>query len=623
MVKTKAQEIMYAISEVLYRNGKYGMERIAIICEIISKLMHSIGWDNNLNFDRKHFDNIINKLIYELNISSFLQNIDKNQFMDLFIYLIKEDKQDIANAIKQLVENDKRSSNIIPTDDFSVKIMQAFAKKMHKGGTYIDPCVGTGRLLAGLNADKYYGFDVDRNAIKIADTYLNLIENNTNRTRLSIKLSTENFLYTNMKFNFDFILPTFIYDPPLNEILEINDEKLRYELQNRANLSYNKNTIPSEYLFLSKILLENNDKDLSYITTFLPSFTNAEDKFRQAYRKFLVEDSLIAIIQLNNSTGSNINKLILVGNTKTILNHPIYLITPKDSDIPDDILDNIAQRCVSGDRIEDNEFYKYTKIIQTSRNELEKNGYIINMPQYYDNEIDPNSIKSLDEIAVEIRNSQKRLYDTNQKLDRLINNLNNGISQSFDINNDNVKASDKVPTPWFQEEDNDIANALKQFVSIEQNWKEWGEECYISEITNYLKNIKILFKDNRLRVKNNKFEIYSLKEKSEYKNDKSLSEYVFQANQDDPYISSLLESLSKKQIKIYNAFIEQHYNDNNKNYFSEFTTSEIHSTIGTLKVLGLLYTLPNVDDSLEKYFPYTNLLKVEEDNDETNIRNLH
>lgn len=85
----------------------------------------------------------------------------------------------------------------------------------------------------------------------------------------------------------------------------------------------------------------------------------------------------------------------------------------------------------------------------------------------------------------------------------------------------------------------------------------------------------------------------------------------------------MLESLSKKQIKIYNAFIEQHYNDNNKNYFSEFTTSEIHSTIGTLKVLGLLYILPNVEDSLEKYFPYTSLLKVEEDNDETNIRNLH
>ena len=65
------------------------------------------------------------------------------------------------------------------------------------------------------------------------------------------------------------------------------------------------------------------------------------------------------------------------------------------------------------------------KIIQTSKNELEGNGYIINMPQYFDNEIDPNSIKSLDEIIIEIKNSQKQLIDTNQNLDRLINNLKN------------------------------------------------------------------------------------------------------------------------------------------------------------------------------------------------------
>ncbi len=621
MAKTKAQEMIYEISEILYRNGKYGFERIAIICEMISKLMQPIGWGNSIRPGKQYLDRLLDEMSYDMKLNSFLLERDERYIFQLLSDLIQEKKIDIANAIKQLVENDKKTSNIIPTDDFSVKVMQAFAKKMYKGGTYIDPCVGTGRLLAGLVADKYYGFDVDRNAIKIADAYLNLLENNPNRTRLSIKLSSENFLYTNMEYDFDFILPTFIYDPPLNETLEVNDEKLRYELRNSAYLSYNKNTIPSEYLFLSKILLENKDKDLSYITTFLPSFTNGEDKFRQAYRKFLVEDSLIAIIQLNNSTGSNINKLILVGSTRTTLYHPIYLITPKNSNIPDNILNSIAQRCVSGDTIEDKEFYNYAKIIQTSRNELEKNGYIINMPQYYDNEIDPNSIKSLDEIAIEIRNSQKRLCDTNQKLDRLINNLNSGISQSFDINN--AKTIVKTLTPWFQEENNDIANALEQFVGVEQNWQECFDEFYTFEITNYLKNIKILFNDNRLRVKNNKFEIYSLKEKPKYKNKKSLVEYVFEANQEDPYISYMLENLSKKQIKIYNAFIEQHYNDNNKNYFSEFTTSEIHSTIGTLKVLGLLYILPNVEDSIEKYFPYTSLLKVEEDNDETNIRNLH
>ena len=48
MVKTKAQAIIYEISEILYRNGKYGFERIAIICEMISKLMQPIGWGNSI-----------------------------------------------------------------------------------------------------------------------------------------------------------------------------------------------------------------------------------------------------------------------------------------------------------------------------------------------------------------------------------------------------------------------------------------------------------------------------------------------------------------------------------------------------------------------------------------------
>lgn len=621
MAKTKPQEIIYKISEILYRNGKYGIERIAIICKMISELMKEIKWDNSSKLAEPNLSEITFEAGNKLKLDSFLLNKDKKTLFEYFKILIFEDKKEIADAIKQLVENDKKSSNIIPTDDFSVKVMQAFAKKMYKGEMYIDPCVGTGRLLTGLGADKYYGFDIDRNAIDIADTYLNLLENNHNRKRPSIKLSTENFLYTNMKYDFNFTHPTFIYDPPLNEILEVNDERLRYEIRNYAYLSYNKNTIPSEYLFLSKILFENRDRDLSYITTFLPSFTNSEDKFRQAYRKFIIEDNLIAIVQLNSSTGSNINKLILVGGTRTRLHHPIYLITPRNSNIPDDILDSIAQRCIDGDTIQDNEFNKYAEIVQTSINELQKNGYYINMPQYFESETESDSVKSLDEIAAKIRNSQEQLLEANQKLDLLINNLNNGIAQNFDT--ENAKSIEKVQTPWFQEKDNDIANALKRFVSVEQNWQEFTEKFYTFEISDYLKDIKILFNGNRLRVKNNKIEIYSLKQEPKHQNNKSLIEYIYEANQEDSYISYMLANLSKKQIKIYNAFIEQYYNENNKNYFSEFTTSEIHSAIDTLKTLGLLYILPNTEDSLEKYFPCTSLLKIEEDNHETNIRNLH
>ena len=139
MAKTRAQDIMYKISEILYRNGKYGMERIAIICEIIGKLMQSIGWDTNLKFNRDYFEKVLDKIKYELKTNSYLQDKDEKQLLELFTYLIEENKQDIANSIKQLVENDKKTSELIATDYFSVKVMQTFAKKMYKGGVYIDP----------------------------------------------------------------------------------------------------------------------------------------------------------------------------------------------------------------------------------------------------------------------------------------------------------------------------------------------------------------------------------------------------------------------------------------------------------------------------------------------------
>ena len=72
MVKTRAQEITYAISEVLYRNGKYGMERIAIICEILSESMQMIGWSNNFNYDPNYINNVFYQVCSKQKINNYL-----------------------------------------------------------------------------------------------------------------------------------------------------------------------------------------------------------------------------------------------------------------------------------------------------------------------------------------------------------------------------------------------------------------------------------------------------------------------------------------------------------------------------------------------------------------------
>jgi len=619
MATTNAQKIIYEISEILYRNGKYGMERIAIICEIVSKLMLSIGWDTNLKFNRDYFDNIVVQLTNELDINLFLQDrYTTKQFMNLFIDLTKENKQDIANSIKQLVENDKKSGNIIPTDDFSVKVMQAFAKKMYKGGTYIDPCIGTGRLLAGLGADNYYGSDIDKNAMKISETYLNLIENNPNRTRLNIKLSNENFLYRSFGLMDNIYNPTYIFDPPLNNLIEMNPILQGHLYRN--GIYSNGNKIPSEYAFLTQVLFGTHIDECCYICIFTNNFLFAQDKFKSSFRKYLFENSLIAVIQSNFSEATGIQKLILVGKSRleNSQDNLRYFITFKDKDISEQDISRIAQKCLNNEIFDEKEFYDIAKVKTYTLEEIKENDYQISMPQYYENEINPNDIKSLDVLANELKEINAKLISTAKNLENLLENLQNGEQNiKKDIpESENHYKTEELPVAWFDKTYSDLNNAIGIFAKEKE--VEWtridfvnDNNIYLNSVYSCLYDLKLLYQANRLRYNKGFLEIYSKEQLDNYKETKKFSEYIIQYNQNNEHIVKMFKNLSKKQIDIFNAFIKLQFDD--ENVFTNFTVSEIHSTIATLKVLGLLYTLPNIEDELEKYFPYTPILNIKED----------
>lgn len=626
MVKTKAQEIMYAISEVLYRNGKYGMERIAIVCEIISKLMHSIGWDNNLNFDRNYFDNIINPLIHELNINSFLQNRDIGQFIDLFVYLIKENKQDIANALKQLVENDKKSSNIIPTDDFSVKIMQVFAKKMYKGGIYIDPCVGTGRLLAGLGANKYCGFDIDRNAITITDAYLNLIEREKERKRLDVKLSTENFLYRGFGLINQTYNPTYIFDPPLNDSIEITP--LLKNVLNRVGVySWGKN-IPSEYAFLTKILFETNTDICNFVCIVSNSFLSATDKFKSSFRKYLLENSVIAVIQSNFSTNTKTQKLILVGksNLGNFPERPIYFITPKNENIEIKDIENVAQKCLNGKTISDKDFYDIFKIKTCTLQELRELKYEVAMPQYFKDEINLKKIESLNKISEKLQEDSERLFKSNVELKLYLNNLLSGIKNIKPTQNTYKEVVSNEHKNWFDYPYSDLNNAIGIFSGdSEVDWTpiDFINKNYIDieVLDSCIYNLRQLFNAKRLRYINNKLEVYSKKDLPIYKESEPFSSYIIKSNNEDEFYKKITCNLSPRQIEYFNTYIKYYfdYNDDNEKSeenkklilsFGQFSTSEKHSNIATLKALGLIYDNPTIDEGIEKYLPYVAILHI-------------
>lgn len=621
-------KLIYIISEIFYKNGKYGLERISLICRMIKQVFNAnkSGLFNTLKKIHELSDSDIKDILngvygdlYTVFQTNQSERIVPDKIRELLYYIIELIKnfspKDIAHAIQQLVNNDSKASNLIPTDDFSIKIMQAFAKEMNSG-YYIDPCVGSGRLLSGLNAKSLIGYDINTYCKDIAETYLGLLENTEEKNRFSLNLSTENFLYLNLRLNNSFIGRTFIFDPPLNDQLELYGEM--YQNLSANNIYSANNNIPSEYAFLSKILFSVPDKEnTSFICVFANNFLSAQDKFKMTFRRYLMDKSLIAVIQSNFSENNKIQKLILVGKNK--LDNPQnslrYFITPKDKNISEDDISRIVQKCLNNETFDEKEFYNIAKIKACTLQEIRENDYQISMPQYFENEINPNEIKSLTEIVDDLKISNQNLIDTSDDLEKLTKNLLDGIKN---IQENNTELSDIQPKTeenfWFEKEDSDVAKAIRSFKTKEEGWTKIGIKLNIDNLTNEIENIKILYKENRLRIKNNYFEINTRKNiKSQ--NDKTLFEVLIKTTKQDNYWKNITEYLAPRQIKIFEEFIKFYFEDlkDDKKYFTDFTTSEIHSTIGTLRALGLLKYRADIDDIYERYFPYVSLLNIEED----------
>lgn len=615
MATTKAQAIIYEISEILYRNGKYGFERIAIICEMISKLMQPIGWGNSIRPGKQYLDRLLDEMSYDMKLNSFLLERDERYIFQLISYLIQEKKIDIANAIKQLVENDKKTSNMIPTDDFSVKVMQAFAKKMYKGGTYIDPCVGTGRLLAGLGADKYYGFDIDINALKISETYINLIERIADRKRLDIKISTENFLYRKFGLIDNIYNPTYIFDPPLNDSIEMTP--LIENSLNRVDIySWSKN-IPSEYAFLTKILFEANTDICNFVCIVSNSFLSATDKFKSSFRRYLMENSIIAVIQSNFSANTKTQKLILVGKSRldSSAKRPIYFITPKNENIKINDIEKIAQRCIIWENISEDEFYDIAKIKMCTLQELRELNYEISMPRYVEGEINPKEIESLDKIINNLKKLNEKLNEKSLDIESFLENLLNGNKNDIELvqSNVNVPKNTRKGKKWYEIEQTDDAVVLNIIMQNANIIDEPSKNLYQVEFNIIDYDYQTLFQalkdamDNgRLSTECNKFYVNTSKTVKNEKNEINLIDLMCKFNE------KKLQYLSQKQINIYKLLINYYLTSKyveccpKTDYpikIEDFSNNELFSALYTLKTLGVIqenkYYIQQNKDSID------------------------
>ena len=621
MENKRVLDIIYNIIRPLSQYGINSISTVATICSCLNRIMWEMKFqniDDILQFPDYEIEKILKTPDTKVDFSIFYKMQSENGIhyvISDFKKLLKENRKDIANCIQKIIDGMGNKLGLLITDNFSIKVMQAFAKQMQNNGLIIDPCCGSGRLLKGFDNYKTMGYEINNEIAIISQTYLNLLSSESDYKNLETNIKIENFLYNNLDSECNYSPATYIFDPPLHVQLELLGD-LHYQLNSHGIYSLN-NNIFSEYAFLAKILFEQKNTDANYICIFTNNFLFTQSKFVMSFKRYLMENSLIAVIQSNFSENNKIQKLILVGKNRLDNSNDSlrYFITPKDKNISEDDISRIVKKCLNNEPFDEKEFYNIAKIKAYTLQEIRENDYQISMPQYFVDETNPNEIKSLTQIVDDLKTSNQKLIETSNDLEIVTTNLLNGIKN---IQKSDIELPDVPPKAeenfWFEEENSDVAKAIRFFKNKEEGWTKIEIKLNLDNLTNEIENIKILYKENRLRIRNNYFEINTRKNiKSQ--NSGSLFETLITVTEQDSYWKNITEYLAPRQIKIFEEFIKFYFEDlkGDKKYFTDFTTSEIHSTIGTLRALGLLKYRADIDDIYERYFPYVSLLNIEED----------
>lgn len=622
MELSNLESIVFRAYDILYNAGVYGAQGVAAVGVFLMKFY-------NKSSDSLRNDRYDNWVINYIEIERYYKV--KEDLSKLLYHINDFSKKDIAIAYKSLMDNKLSKVDALPTQEYYINFMQIFAREIaenhlyYQRAKYIDICVGTGQLLKGFNNEQIKGLDIDSDYLKIAYSFLYFYNEGNIDENFLIKKDS---LFSNLEENG----AVYLMDPPMGLKLEIpqSDEfqKLQYFLSSQRQ------KVSSEYLFLSKILFS---KENSYYICLVPqTFLTAKDKFKTRFRKFLFENSLRAVIYAP-SEQKKLNKVILVGSTSQERDKraPIYFISSKTDNIAGDDIIEVAHFCMLSREYIETKFFGNIQVRCMSINELVTNDLNINM-QYSEQERKRQKVTSLEEIFLALEQLKQKYVTAANGLQQILKNPYSEQKKKEEIRS-NIAISDSIKIihvkheeqePWFYKKNSKIEIALDKLASSENDWVVLQDNSVdLYTLTQYIEDLKILFDANRLKVENNKFYIYSQKELSTYKNNKSFWEKIYEFNLKDKKIQQKLNLLSKEQNEIYKALIQYHYDEVYKpielkrksseekvfhnDLFDKFYGNILLSTINTLNALNLLYKLPDVDDTIDKYLPYCPLIDVE------------
>ena len=538
---------------------------------------------------------------YKNMFDSFYQNqqeeiaLGDNLYKKTIDWLIEE-----WNNIDPTNTNKSTNSNL-------VKIIQAVAKKL-SNGPYIDLAVGTGRLLENFklnqtkvdgaavpignsvlktktSVDLYnYGFDIDDNALYLADALLNYRDKNPyvklNFGGYKFNNSIRN-VYQSLKFKeWEKEYPVFMFDPPLGtksiqarpaEWKNINDYR---EIFGNAENSDS----TTDILFLANYLF-NAHKKSYFIGIFPESILNNNTKEYPNLRKYLIQKNLNYVISYDRPDSS---RLVILAGTKdkTKLNKNILSIKIFNQQGINNLSTEIDKK-----NSDDN-----VAITEAPRNSFSF-PYNIQLPSKI--KFTATVVKQLSskELAKEIFQKEKDLFRYSYRIRKFINeNIENEIKQ---------EEQPKDKEPWFKNSENSIAKDLVFFT----NYSTFNQELsigYINNLTsndytnikNYFTSLRNLYNNSRLDVEH---ESINFAEGIKENNNEKREDFIEKLTK-YKWIYTIPPFLKNKMYKdIYKAYCKYwllNQKEEITGIMNQYSKSEISSGVKLLYNIGILKKLP-------------------------------
>ena len=484
--------------------------------------------ENKVKNYNKAIDWITDDINNDFNASFITQKTSEYIITNIRQYDVyyKISRNEIKNAIEKLIDEKSQllQTSNRKTASFTQKIITGIANKLVDNGNYIDLAIGTGSLLKDFDGD-LYGIDVNPKMVIIARVYLffcgkykklvnnhweaNITQADTIDDYISYKKDCNNII---------------IFDPPMGDYRKYP----KFEEWQQTNILGSKKPIKlqSELLFLLSFLINADDDDY-FIGLFPENILTKNNKDYISIRKYLIGNSLIAVIKILES------HVLLIGKKK--LNVHKYKEIPVvriQSILNETQLDFVSSEIIKGENFDfdkylsikpsnfgtiikeydsiesyNKDFKSITRVVYNRKDF--KDNYIINLPpQISYEDIYKNQIKSPIELL-------KSLQEKENAIKTLMQNLSGNITNTefYSKNTEEYKES-----LWFkkydEKQDPELINALNYFYKmgyqLDSNNINDYQDFQIRENINAdsYTNLKFLYKDGRVKVLKNKVKIY-------------------------------------------------------------------------------------------------------------------